>query len=272
MEESAKMLDAAEPTTEEETETTVAEPEKENTAENQEKLEFTEETEESESNDENSKDEEEKAEQSKEENSKYAAARRKAEAEYQKKVEAEAKKKVDEAYRQGQLSAFKGRKNPYTGTVIEDETDIQVYENMYELEKAGKDPVADYASYVAEKQRQEKKEQAERQKLQEEAEKDIADFAEKYPDVNLGELLEDETFKDYMEGKRKPLIAIYENYKKLENSFRNKAVDVAKQTIANSQSTPGSLGSGSDVTVDYSNMSSAEFAKYVQRAKDGELR
>ena len=57
----------------------------------------------------------------------------------------------------------------------------------------------------------------------------------------------------------------------METNFRNKAVEVAKQTIANSQSTPGSLGSGSDVSIDYNNMSKEEFEKYVVRAKNGEL-
>lgn len=266
MEESAKMLDTAEPTMEN-TESSVAEPE-ETTVENDKELEFTD-TQVDESKNESEEtpkeeEKEEKKEQSKEENSKYAQARRKAEAETQ--------KKVDEAYKKGRLEAFAGKLNPYTQTVINDETDIQVYQNMYELEKAGKDPVADYANYIADKQRQELKEQAEKQKLKDEAEKDIADFTEKYPDVNLSELLEDETFKDYMEGKRKPLITIYENYQKMQTAFRNKGVEVAKQTIANSQATPGSLNSGAEVNTDYSNMSDEEFERVLYAVKNGDLK
>lgn len=259
MEDSAKMLDAAEPTMDENEKTdTVPE---ENTEKNEENFELTE----------NSKETEPKGEepkvQSKEENSNYAQIRRKAEAD----AEAKVKAKVDEAYEKGKLEAFVGKTNPYTGTVISDKTDIQVYENMLALDKSGKDPVADYASYIADKQRQEEKAEAERKRIQEEAENDIAEFTQKYPDVNLTELLENEIFKDYIEGKRKSLTILYENYKKMENSFRNKAIDVAKQTIANSKSTPGSLGNGSDVTIDYSSMSKEEFEKYIKRAKDGEL-
>ena len=259
MEDSEKTLEVAEPTTEE-TEQTVAEPE-EKAETNEETLEFTDTHETTEKEE---VVEEKKEVQSQEDNSKYAQARRKAEAEMELKVK--------EAYQKGRMESFIGKLNPYTQTVIKDETDIQVYENMYALDQQGKDPVTDYAGYVADKQREEAKAKAEADKLQKEAENDIAEFTEKYPDINLSELLEDDMFKDYIEGKRKPLITLYENYQKMQNSFRNKAVDVAKQTIANSQATPGSLGSGSDVTVDYRSMSKAEFEKYVQKAKDGELR
>ena len=71
------------------------------------------------------------------------------------------------------MESFIGKLNPYTNTVINDETDIQVYENMYALDKQGKDPVADYASYVADKQRQELKEKEEQEKLKQEAENDV---------------------------------------------------------------------------------------------------
>lgn len=267
MEDSAKKLEVAEPTMEE-TEKTVSTPE-EKVETNEKNFEFTEKTESevTETSVEETK-EEAKEVQSKEDNSKYAEIRRKAEADALLKAQAEVKK----AYEKGKMESFIGKLNPYTNTVINDETDIQVYENMYALEKQGKDPVADYASYVADKQRQEKKEKEEKEKLQKEAEDDIAEFTEKYPDVNLSELLENETFKDYIEGKRKSLTTLYENYKKMENSFRNKAVDVAKQTIANSQATPGSLNSGVEVSVDYSTMSDAEFERILNGVKNGEIK
>lgn len=273
MEDSGKMLDVAEPTMEETEKTEVA-PE-ENANENNNELEFTDSSESkqedtSKKTEESTVDSTEQAnetkveKQSKEENSKYAQARRKAEAEMEAKIK--------EAYQKGRMESFIGKLNPYTNTPINDETDIQVYENMYALDKQGKDPVADYAGYVADKQRQELKEKQEKERLQQEAESDIAEFTEKYPDVNLSELLENETFKDYIEGKRKPLTALYENYKKMENSFRNKAVDVAKQTIANSQATPGSLNSGAEVNVDYSTMSDAEFERILNAVKNGEMK
>lgn len=266
MEDSAKTLEVAEPAMEE-TETTETVPE-EKTETNEENFEFTDNSDakETETAVDDSKVEEKTEEkvQSKEENSKYAQARRKAEAEMEAKVK--------EAYQKGRMESFIGKINPYTNTPINDETDIQVYENMYALEKQGKDPIADYAGYIADKQRQELKEKQEKEKLQQEAKNDIEEFTAKYPDVNLSELLENETFKDYIEGKRKPLINLYENYKKMENSFRNKAVDVAKQTIANSQATPGSLNSGAEVNVDYANMSDAEFERVLNAVKNGEMK
>lgn len=260
MNDSEKTLEVADLTMEE-TEKTEAVPE-EKTGTNEKELEFTDVSSETEVKNVGAEDK-----QSEEENSKYAQARRKAEAETRLKVK-EAEKK---AYEKGKMEAFKGKTNPYTNTVIEDETDVQVYQDMYELERMGKDPVADYALYIAEKKRQEEKAIKAQLDLEKEVEQDIAEFTEKYPDINLTELLNDEAFKDYIDGKRKPLTKLYENYKKLETSFRNKAVEVAKQTIANSQSTPGSLGSGSDVSIDYNNMSKEEFEKYVIRAKNGEL-
>jgi len=261
MEDSEKTLDVAEPTTDESEQTETVPEEKTET--NEVTVELTDNTETSEKTQESTQDVKEKSEvQSKEENSKYAQARRKAETEMELKVK--------EAYQKGRLESFIGKINPYTQTVIKDETDIQVYENMYALEKQGKDPVTDYASYVADKQREESKIREEQEKLQKEAENDIAEFTEKYPDVNLTELLENETFKDYIEGKRKPLITLYENYHKMENSFRNKAIDVAKKTIANSQATPGSLNSETNATVDYSKMSDEEFERVAKRVIDGD--
>lgn len=260
MEDSEKTLDVAEPTMEE-TEQTETVPEEK--TETNEELEFTDSSE-IEEQEEKSGETGETHTQSREENSKFAEVRRKAEAEME--------LKVNEAYQKGRMESFLGKINPYTQTVIKDETDIQVYENMYALEQQGKDPIADYASYIADRQREELKVKKEQEKLQKEAENDIAEFTKKYPNVNLSGLLEDEVFKDYIEGKRKPLITLYENYKKMENNFRNKGVEVAKQTIANAQATPGSLSSGSDVQTDYQSMSSVEFEKMIQKAKDGELR
>ncbi|MCI9434073.1 MAG: hypothetical protein HFI86_02190 [Bacilli bacterium] len=269
MENSEKMLDVAEPTTDEVEETTAVPEEKTETNDN---VEFTdgsnEESKENLSDAETDVESTNVGKQSKEDNSNYASIRRKAEAE----AELKSQVKVKEAYEKGRLEAYIGKINPYTNTVIKDKADVQVYENMYALEQAGKDPISDYSSYVANKQREDEKHKEEQIKLQQEAENDIAEFTKKYPNVNLTELFEDEVFKDYIEGKRKPLTTLYEKYQKMENNFRNKAIDVAKQTIANSQSTPGALGNGSDVIIDYSNMSSEEFQKIVKKVIDGEIK
>lgn len=266
MEDSAKTLEVAEPTEETvETTTDVAE---ETTETNEETLEFTDSSEkkvdvkeeiQKESNSENKT-----SKQSNEDNAKYAQARRKAEAEFKLKEEA--------AYKRGRFEAFKDKINPYTQTPISDEHDFEVYEEMCEIAKNGGNPVDDYIQYTTDKKREAKKAQEEKEKISQEAKQDIEDFTQKYPDIDLTKLLEDEDFKDYIDGKRKPLVQLYENYKKLENKFRTNGIDVAKQTIANSNATPGSLSGGGEYTVDYTRMSDDEFERILTGVKNGEIK
>jgi hypothetical protein len=211
----------------------------------------------------------EESTQSAEENAKYASIRRRAEEEAQKKIqEAETK-----AYERGRLEAYKGKVNPYTNKPIKDNADIEVYETMYRLEQEGKDPINDLPDALSEKKRKEEKAARTAKEQNEKAKQEIEDFQTKYPDVNLQELLNDSFFNDYISGKNKALIDLYEGFNNFKNAFRNSAVNVAKQTIANSQSSPGSLsGNGDEPVIDFSTMSSEDFQKYVQRAKDGELR
>lgn len=271
MEESEKILEVTEPVESEEVTDTQEQEKTEvtNAEESTENFEFSdsEETEKEEQKASDSKveqnEKENKKVQTSEENSKYAQERRRKE---------ELESKVQEAYQKGRLEAYKGKINPYTNTEIKDETDIKVYENMYELEKEGKDPIADYANYMANKEREEAIARSKQEELQKNAKKDIEDFSEKYPNVDLKELLNDETFTDYIEGKNKPLVELYEKFNKLKNQFRNNAIDVAKQTIANANATPGSLGSGSEVEISYDSMSSEEFAKIVQSVIDGDVK
>lgn len=206
--------------------------------------------------------------QSSEENAKFAQIRRKAEEDAAKKFEAERQK----AYNEGRLEAYRGKVNPYTDKPINDLMDIKMYETMSKLEKEGKDPIMDLPEELARVEREKQEAEQKKKEMEEQTKKEVNDFQEKYPDVNLGELLQDSLFKDYIDGKNKPITDLYEGYINMKNSFRNAAVGVAKQTIANAQATPGALGSGAEVTVDYSTMTSEEFAKHVQRVKDGELR
>lgn len=270
--ESAKTLEVTEPIESEEEVTSTQEQENEIvTEENGDNVEFTDneesdKPEETSTQKENVKVDENKSEkkvQTPEENSRYARERRRKE---------EMDNKVQEAYRKGRLEAYKGKINPYTNSEIKDETDIKVYENMYALDKAGKDPISDYANYIADKEREAEKERLEKEKIQENARKDIEAFSAKYPNVDIQQLLDDENFTDYMEGKNKSLVEVYESFNKLKNQFRTSAIDVAKQTIANANASPGSLGSGSEMTISYDSMSSEEFNKIVQGVIDGEIK
>lgn len=212
----------------------------------------------SETSEEDVESEAEKRPQTSEENSKYAAARRKAE-----------KAKYDKAYEEGRLSAYKGKINPYTNTKIEDLTDVEVYEDMYKIAEDGKDPLKDYASYTADKRREEARIEKEKLEKESKAQQEIEEFSKKYPDVNISSLLKDEMFLDYAEGKNKTLVDTYESFSKFKRSFRNEGIKTAKKTIANSISTPGSLNQSSDNTPDYESMSREQFLKELEKVKEG---
>ena len=160
--------------------------------------------------------------------------------------------------------------NPFTNQIIEDSKDVEVYENMYKLSQDGKDPIADYAGYIAQKEREKERESARQKEIEEKASKDLEEFTAKYPNVNLNDLFNDENFSDYMEGKNKSITEIYERYTKLKNSFRTESINQAKQTIANSKATPGSLNNISDSDIDYEKMSREDFLKEVERVKNGQ--
>ena len=202
---------------------------------------------------------------SKEERAMYAKARRTVE----KSVEEKHKKALDKAYERGRLEAYKGKMNPYTNTEIKDLTDVEVYEDMFKIAEEGGDPLKDYASYSADKKREEARIKQEESERQAKAEQDIDDFQKKYPDVNLSDLFKDENFLDYAEGKDKSLVDVYDSYMQLITGFRNKGIETAKKTIANSISSPGSLSNGSENVVDYATMPKEEFEKVVARVKDG---
>lgn len=263
-EESEKTLDIAE-TVESDNDVLDTQDEEEISTENEE-MEFDESSiEENSSENENAESigSEDKKIQSSEENAKYAAKRREKE---------DIKFKLDEAYKKGQLDAYKGKINPYTQTEIKDVHDIRVYENMYKLDKEGKNPIEDYASYIADKEREDELNRIKQEEIQENAKRDIEEFQAEYPNVDLQKLLDDDTFKDYLEGKNKSLKDIYSSYLKMQNQFRNSAINAAKQTIANSNSSPGSLSSNSELKLNYETMSSEEFNKYAQKVIDGDIK
>ena len=263
MEDSAKNLEVAEPNEVEEV----------STVEESEEVEFTdssnndgnsnivdEGTEELKDNESDS-NEKVKQTQTKEENAKFAKQRREKE---------ERDKEIQDAYKKGRLEALKGKMNPFTNTPIKDEADIEMYEAMCKLEAEGKDAISDYAEYIANEKREKAKRDQRDQEIQEQAKKDVEEFNLKYPKINLTELLEDETFKDYCEGKNKSLVTLYDNFLKLQNKFRTDSMKQAENAIANTISTPGSLNNQSTNTVDYASMSREEFLKVVEQVKNGE--
>jgi len=220
-------------------------------------------------------DKEEGASESKkqlnEENSEFARRRR----------EAERKKELKEL-RYKTIRETLGGKNPYTDGEIKDDADVEEYLTMKEISDNGGDPVSDFAKFQKEKARKSAKADEESRQSAEWYQKDRVDFKEKYPDVDIKELISDEDFAYFAEGKvgKRPLAEIYERYlgttgKKAsaasDGEIEKKARESAAQMIANKKASVGAL-SGSGTTdpeflskEDVAKMSIAECEKNYDR-------
>lgn len=180
----------------------------------------------------NTKTETVKPTQTKEQNAEYARQRR----------ERETQKKVDEARIAGIIEAL-GGVNPYTNEPVKDSTDVDEFLLMRKIEQDGGDPRADFAKYSKQRER-EKAEKAQQEKEQQEwYSNDKKDFESKYPDVSLNELVKDEMFTAFAEGKigTKPLAEIYKAYTGFKSQYETKAKQKTLQAIANKQASVGSL-------------------------------
>lgn len=215
--------------------------------------------------------------QSDEDNSKYRLARIKAEKEAEKKIEQARKEAYEQGLKQGKVDSYIGRQNPYTGKEIKDKYDVQEYLDMYELDSKGEDPIDGYR----ELQKQRARDEAERKIKADEEEKqkqwyanDTKDFVEKYSTEKLQELTKDEDFNLFANGKvgKVPLAQIYEDYQKLIGKYEKKSVETAKQIVANNSVTPGALEEGEAKELNWDTMSKDQFEKYLEKAKNGELR
>ena len=69
-----------------------------------------------------------------------------------------------------------------------------------------------------------------------------------------------------------PLAQIYEDYQKFISKYEKKSVETAKQIVANNSTTPGAIEETEPQVLDWNNMSNEQFEKYIQKAKDGELK
>ena len=148
--------------------------------------------------------------------------------------------------------------NPWTEQPIEDADDIEEYRLMKQIEKEGGDPLNDYAKRLK-LQRKEKKEQKENkasnasfselteEQKQARVNEEITEFSSQYPDVNVSELFENESFMDFAGeylGKVSLSVA-YGMYQK-SASFKqaqNDAITKKATQLANSQASVGALSS-----------------------------
>ena len=236
-----------------------------------------EEIEESETNDSDDTNQKEEIKQTKEDNRYARLARKQAEEEAKKKIEQVRKEAYEQGLQQGKVQSYIGKQNPYTGEIIKDEYDVQEYLDMYEIDSSGKDPIAGYR----ELQKQKYREEAEKKVKLDEEEKqkkwyadDTKDFLEKYSQEKLQELSKDEDFNLFASGKigKVPLANIYEDYQKLISKYQKKSVETAKQIVANNTATPGAIEETGSQELDWNSMSKEQFEKYIQKAKDGELK
>lgn len=167
--------------------------------------------------------------------------------------EQEQKALVDAAKKQARVEAIlevTGGVNPWTKQPMKDAQDVAVYERMRRIEKAGGDPVADYAAATAEDARQAEATRAQAENDAKWYRDDLAAFRKAHPDVDAEALLADPDFNDYAAAQvkaRVPLSDIYGGYKRLEAKFskaaeaRVKAAqDSAAQAVANAKAGVGS--------------------------------
>lgn len=218
-----------------------------------------------------------KEKQSEEENAKYATARRKAEEDAQKKIEQARKEAYEQGLAQGKVQSYVGKQNPYTGQIIKDDYDVQEYLDMFQLDSSGKDPIHDYMELQKDKARKEAEEKVkadEKAKQDKWFEDDTRDFVDKYSAEKLQELTKDSDFNLFAEGKigSVPLSQIYESYQKLISKYERKSVETAKKIVANNIATPGAIQEGEIQELNWNSMSKEQFERYLQKAKDGELK
>ena len=215
--------------------------------------------------------------QSAEDNSKYRLARIKAEKEAEKKMEQARKEAYEQGLQQGKVQSYIGKQNPYTGETIKDDFDVQEYLDMYQLDTSGKDPISGYRELQKQKAREEaekkiKADEENKQKIW--YENDTKDFLDKYSPEKLQELTKDEDFNMFANGKvgKVPLAQIYEDYQKFISKYEKKSVETAKQIVANNSTTPGAIEESEPQVLDWNSMPKEQFEKYLEKAKNGELK
>ena len=149
-----------------------------------------------------------------------------------KRREREEAKKLEEA----RIDAIKSvlSENPYTKKPIVDNSDVKEYLLMKQIEKDGKDPIADYPEYVKNQAREKAGKEAKEQATSEQITKDIEEFSVAHPGVDVKNLFNDENFNSFAEGKlgRKSLSEIYAAYLPIKEAIEGAKRDAEKKAHA----------------------------------------
>lgn len=200
----------------------------------------------------------EKKAQSKSVNARFAQERREREAQAKAKAEKEAREAERRAYVKGQVDTLKT--NPYTGDPITDETDLEQYKVMKELDEKGVDPLKGFAKAWADRTRSEmsKREQAQAKKAEEakQAQKEVDDLVAAYPGLDVPALVKDDAFQKFASGKygRWTLTEIYETYKAKDGR--------QAESKPRAKSSPSSMAGGTSEPKSITDMTDDEFLRY----------
>lgn len=200
----------------------------------------------------------EKKAKSKSVNARFAQERREREAQAKAKAEKEAREAERRAYVKGQVDTLKT--NPYTGDPITDETDLEQYKVMKELDEKGDDPLKGFAKAWADRTRSEmsKREQAQAKKAEEakQAQKEVDDLVAAYPGLDVPALVKDDAFQKFASGKygRWTLTEIYETYKAKDGR--------QTESKPRAKSSPSSMAGGTSEPKSINDMTDDEFLRY----------
>lgn len=189
-------------------------------------------------------------------------------------IEAIRREAYERGIREGRVAAFSGKKNEYTGQPIKDEYDLEVYETMRKIEEKGGDPVADFATEMAERRRQEAMKANERKETEQKYQTELVEFAKEMPDVDLKVLFNDPKFRTFARGKLgvMSLKEVYADYSTLTASAENDAEIKAKRIVAKQKASPGALGAGAPTEKSIENLSDDEFENLYRKALRGDLK
>lgn len=189
-------------------------------------------------------------------------------------IEAIRREAYERGIREGRVAAFSGKKNEYTGQPIKDEYDLEVYETMRKIEEKGGDPVADFASEMAERRRQEAQKANERVQTEQKYQTELVEFAKEMPDVDLKVLFNDPKFRTFARGKLgvMSLKEVYADYSTLTATAENDAEMKAKRIVAKQKASPGALGAGAPAEKSIENLSDDEFENLYRKALRGDLK
>ena len=140
--------------------------------------------------------------------------------------------------------------NPYTNKPIEDDSDVEEYLLMKKIEEDGKDPITDYPEYVKKQAREAARGAAKEQEKNDKVTRELEEFATAYPTVNVNDVLQDENFRSFAEGKldKKSLSEVYASYLPFKAAIEGAKLEAQKKAHnkAVASAAVGSLTNASD--------------------------